>query len=123
MQVTGTFPEGIISKDGKICTEFTLVEQTFRTTLEVAHDPDIDNSLLEDEVYYDACKYAKRLKVKGIAKVTPEMVLDLSGLDTAMLINKINALETQRANFRSAAQAAAEKGTGAPEAGAKQGRD
>lgn len=119
MQVAGTFPEGIITKDG-IFRNFTLQEQTFRTTLEIAHDQDIDKDLMNDEVYYSACLMSKRLSVAGLDKVTPEQVLELSALDAAELINKTNVLETQRANFRSAAQAAAEERDRAAKAGDKQ---
>jgi len=119
MQVTGSFPEGIITEDG-IFQGFVLMEQTFRTTLEIAHDPDIDKELINDEVYYSACLMSKRLQVEGLDRVTPEQVLDLSALDTAELINKTNALETQRANFRDAAKAAAEERDRALKAGDNQ---
>ena len=117
MQITGTFTEGIITEDGRILRDFTLVEQTFRTTLEIAHDQDIDKDLINDEVYYSACLVAKRLSVDGLDKVTPEQVLDLSALDSAELTGQIYSLERQRSNFRSAAQAAAEERARAAEAG------
>jgi len=117
MQVTGTFPEGIITEDGRICREFTLQEQTFRTRLEIAFDPDIDAELLTDPVYDAACLMAKRLQVEGIDKVTPEQVLDLSAEDSSELISKTMFLETQRSNFRGAAQAAAEERARIVEAG------
>lgn len=111
--ISGSFPEGIIHAGG-VHTEFILSEQTFRTTLEIAHDPDIDRDLMNDEVYYSAAMMSKRLKVAGIAKLTPEMVLDLSALDSQELADKTMKLETQRSNFRDAAQAAAQEGAGAP---------
>lgn len=123
MQVTGTFPEGIITADGRILRDFTLQEQTFRTRLEIAFDPAIDADLLADPVYDAACLMAKRLQVDGIDKVTPEQVLDLGVQDSSELINKVTLLETQRANFRSAAQAAAEEGAGTSKAGSEPPRD
>jgi hypothetical protein len=119
MEIAGRFPEGIITADGRIFRDFMLLEQTFRTTLEIAHDQSIDKDLLDDEVYYSACLMAKRLTVDGIDNLSPEQVLDLSAEDAAELINKTSILERQRANFRDAAQAAAEKGAGAPETGLK----
>lgn len=116
MQITGKFPEGIITND-RICRDFTLQEQTFRTRLEIAFDPDINTDLLADGVYDAACLMAKRLRVDGIDKLTPEQVLDLSAQDSSELIGKTLKLESQRANFRSAAQAAEEKRAGAAEAG------
>jgi len=119
MQITGTFPEGIITEDGRICRDFILQEQTFRTRLEIAFDPDIDADLLTDPVYDAACLMAKRLQVEGLDKVTPEQVLDLSAQDSDELIGKTMSLETQRSNFRGAAQAAEKERAGTAKAGAE----
>ncbi|GFO67879.1 hypothetical protein GMLC_14580 [Geomonas limicola] len=112
MEQAGKFPEGIIV-DGVCHCDFTLVEKTFRTTLEVSNDPTIDRKLMDDNAYYDACLYAKRLKVKGLDKLTPEQVLDLSGPDSDELILAEVTLEKRRQAFRDAAQAAS-KDPGSP---------
>ena len=119
MQVTGTFPEGIITENGRISRNFTLVEQLFRHTLEIAHDPDIDAEDVGDPVYYSACLLAKRITIEGISKVLPAMILELSGLDGTELAKATFTLENQRANFRSAAEAAEKERAGAAETGAE----
>lgn len=116
MTITGTFPEGIIYQ-GAICRNFTLEELRFEHILQIAHDPATDVDRLSEDVYYDAAKYAKRLKVEGIDQVTPEMVLDLSGPNSTELIIQTATLEKRRQDFRDAAQAAAEEGAGAPQTG------
>jgi hypothetical protein len=105
MEQPGKFPEGIVVEGVAYC-DFTLGEKTFRTTLEVGNDRTLDRKKLEDSVYYDACLFAKRLTVKGIEKLTPEQILDLSGPDGDELILAEVTLEKRRQEFRGAAQAA-----------------
>ena len=121
MNVTGTFPEGIITEDGRICREYVLEEQLFRHTLEIAHDKDIEQEAVNDQVYYSACLLSKRFTIAGIQKVTPAMILNLSAQDGVELANATFTLENQRSNFRSAAQAAEKERAGAPQVGAEQG--
>lgn len=106
MNVTGTFPNGVINGQGEVCHEFVLNERTFRHSLELANDRNIDKELLVDPVYYDAAIIAKRLSVPGLDRLTPEMVLDLEGEDGDALAQAIMTLDQRRSEFRSAAPAA-----------------
>lgn len=117
MEQTGTFPVGIAAADGNTCRDFTLHERAFRHTLEVARDKSIDNSRLNDPVYYDAAILSKRLEVAGLERLTPEMILDLDGDDGDELATAIMNLDQRRAAFRSTQRTNAETATGAPEAG------
>lgn len=117
MVQTGTFPNGITNDKGELCREFILQERTFRNTLELGSDPAIKHSLLSDPVYYDASIYSKRLKVAGIDKLTPEMVLDLDGEDGDELAFSAVKLDQRRAEFRKEQQAAAQAAAGPGQAG------
>lgn len=117
MVQTGTFPEGIVTGDGTLCREYTLHERAFRHVLEVAHDPDIDKALMGDPVYYDAAILSKRLEVAGIDRLTPEVILDLSGDDGDELATAIMELDQRRAEFRKAQQTNAQAAAGTAEAG------
>jgi len=108
MEQTGTFPNGIINKEGKICQDFTLVERTFRHILEVANDPSIKKEMFSDPSYYDAAIISKRLKIAGIDNLTPEMVLDLEGDDGDILAQAMMVLDQRRAEFRKQQQTAQE---------------
>jgi hypothetical protein len=112
MQESGIFPEGIIA-DGQCYREFTLTEHQFRHTMALAGDPDTDLTQLENPVYYQAAVLAQRLEVPGMDKVTPDMVLNLSGADGQELVRVATALEQKRKAFRDAAQAAT-AGHGSP---------
>jgi len=106
MQLTGTFPEGIVV-DGICYREITLTEHQFRHTMELASDPTTDVKRLEDPVYYQAAILARRLKVNLLpVPVTPDMILELSGVDGDELARVASTLEQQRKAFRDAAQAA-----------------
>ena len=105
---SGTFPNGIINAAGELCRDFTLCERTFRNTLELANDSTVDKELLVEPAYYDASILSKRLKVVGIDKLTPEMVLDLEGDDGDTLANAIMSLDQRRTEFRRTQQAAPE---------------
>lgn len=102
MEQTGTFPYGIANDQGEICRDFVLKERTFRHTLELANDPSVNKDLLSDPAYYDAAVISKRLSVAGIAKLTPDMVLDLEGEDGDALANAIMTLDQRRSEFRKA---------------------
>lgn len=106
MQLTGTFPEGVII-DGQLFCDFILTEHQFRHTMALASDPAVDVKKLDDPVYYQAAVMAKRLQlVDGPDSLTPEQILDLSGADGQELIAVAGDLEQQRKAFRDAAQAA-----------------
>ena len=108
MVETGTFPHGITNAKGEACREFILDERTFRHTLELANDPAIKKELLSSSTYYDAAIISKRLKVAGIDKLTPDMVLDLEGDDGDTLANAMMDLDQRRAEFRKQQQIAPE---------------
>lgn len=103
MNIAGTFPNGINNAQGEACKEFVLNERTFRHSLELANDRNIEKELLVDPVYYDAAIIAKRLSVSGLDRLTPEMVLDLAGEDGDALAQAIMTLDQRRVEFRSAA--------------------
>ena len=113
MVQTGTFTTGITNESGAACREFILHERTFRNTLELANDPDMNTELLTDRSYYDAAVLSKRLKVAGITKLTPEMVLDLDGDDGDILATSLMELDKRRSEFRREQQAAQETAAGA----------
>lgn len=117
MVQTGTFPNGIPNDKGELCRDFILHERTFRNTLELGNDPHIKREQLSDPVYYDAAIYSKRLKVAGIDKLTPEMVLDLEGVDGDELAGACVDLDHRRAEFRSQQQAAPKAAAGSDQTG------
>lgn len=112
MVQTGTLPNGIINDKGEACGEYILHERTFRNMLEVGNDKDIEKELLDDLTYYDAAIISKRLKVAGIDRLTPEMVLDLEGEDGDALANAMMSLDKRRTEFRSTQQTAAQAAAG-----------
>ena len=112
MVQTGTFTIGITNGKGELCREYILHERTFRNTLELGSDPDIKIEQISDPVYYDAAIYSKRLKVAGIDKLTPEMVLDLEGADGDELSIACVKLDQRRAEFRKEQQTAAKAAVG-----------
>jgi hypothetical protein len=114
MVQTGTFPFGINNDKDVLCSEYVLVERTFRHSLELANDPAIDSKLISDPVYYDAAMYSKRLKVAGIDRLTPDMVLDLAGDDADELASASVQLDKRRAEFRKSKQAASQAAAGTP---------
>ncbi len=111
----GTFPEGIIAA-GMVFQEFSLDEQRFRHTLEVMNDPAAGEKV-ENPVWFSAALLARRLTVVGLDRVTPEMVLDLSGPDGDELTRATLQLEQRRREFRNSAQA----GTEAPDSSSEDG--
>lgn len=111
MEQTGTFPRGI-EIGGQFHREFALAPRLFRHTMELAYDPAVDKTLLADPVYYDAAIIARRLTVPGVAKVTPEMVLNLDGDDGDELATAIMSLDKRRAEFRGAAGSQGSAGVG-----------
>ncbi len=106
MTETGQLPEGIVV-DGRVCRDFVIDEQRFRHTLEIMNDP-ASGEKVEDPVWFSAALLARRLSVVGVDRVTPEMVLDLSGPDGDELTRATLQLEQRRREFRSSAQAGAE---------------
>jgi hypothetical protein len=105
---SGVFSHGIVSK-GKWFTDFILEEDTFGHTLAVSNDPDQDwarlagdekKGIAPDEAYYSAAVLAKRLKVEGLGKVTPEQVLALPRADGQLLLSLSATLEKRRDLFR-----------------------
>ncbi len=112
MVQTGTFAYGIIDAEGRCGRDFTLHERTFRHALELANDSSIDKDLFADPAYYDAAVISKRLKVEGIDRLTPEMVLDLEGEDSDLLANAIVTLDQRRTEFRKEQQAAQKAAAG-----------
>lgn len=115
IKVEGTFPDGIIV-NGVIYREFALAEEVFRHSLEMANDTKLDMSRMGDDVYFQACLYARRLAVAGVS-MTPESVLELSGADGRELLRAVAQVEEQRKAFRDAAEAAQVAPGGGVEAG------
>ena len=127
----GTFTHGIIF-NGIILREFTLKEEVMRHTFLVSNDRTLDIARLSgddkatppiapDEAYFQACIMAARLKVEGIAKVSPEQVENLSKADGMQLMFKSAAIEQRRDLFRTEIAAAAPGHTGTEEAGLPDG--
>jgi hypothetical protein len=102
MEHKGTLPIGI-EVDGKMCREYTLVEERFRHKLEVYTDADCGEQALKDPTYHTAAVLAKRLKIEGIEKVTPDMVLDLFPEDGSEIGNAASGIAARRSDFRSSA--------------------
>ena len=88
---------------------FIIAEEKFRHSLEVANDPATASLAAADPVYYQAALLACRLSVEGIARVTADMVLDLTGKDGDLLMAAVGRLEERVSSFRGAAQAAPQK--------------
>lgn len=107
MDITGTFPEGILV-NGTLLTDFVLEEHQFRHSLELASDPAIELQRLDDPVYYQAAVLSRRLVVSGLGRpLTPGEVMGLSGADGQAVMAAAATLEQRRKAFRGAAQAAA----------------
>jgi hypothetical protein len=116
----GTLPDGIL-ENSIICQDYTLAEETFRHTLEVGNDPAIDSKRLNDSTYFSAAILAKRLTVAGVAAITPDTVLDLSGADGRELMYRAAVLDQRREEFRSKSQKLADGCAVDGEAGAAAG--
>lgn len=117
MVETGTLIDGIMDATGAVHREFTLDEERFRHSLEIANDKAISALATADSVFYQAALLAKRLTVQGIETVTPDMILDLSGEDGDLLMQANGRLDDKRKAFRDAAQAAPEKTGGTAQVG------
>lgn len=117
MVETGTFPEGLLH-DGKIYKAFTLEEENFGHTLGMINSPAVDAARMAEPAYNSAALFAQRLSVAGVVRVTPDMVLSLSGPDGNELVRASISLESRRLQFRKEIEAAPEDDTGAAEAGA-----
>jgi hypothetical protein len=122
MTESGIFPEGMLH-EGKAYKDFTLDEETFGHTLGLINDPAIDAKRMDDPAYNAAALFSRRLTVEGIARITPDAVLGLSGPDGNELIMASITLESRRLRFRRELEAAPENGAGAAEAGAESAGD
>ncbi len=116
MSQSGVFVDGV-EIDGRCCTGFTLVAETFGHTLNLLNDPEIEVERLQDEAFHRACLFAQRLTIEGVAKVTPDMVLELSGTDGRLLLSADAILMQRRLEFRSQAQTAAQTDSSPAETG------
>lgn len=116
--ITGTFPEGIIH-EGKLYRQFSLAPEAFCHSLALMSDPDVDTKQLHNDTYFRAALFAQRLTVPGIKKITPDMVLYLSGDDGQELLSISNDLEKRRKEFRRSLETAAENASCDAEAGAE----
>ena len=96
---------------------FTLREDRFGDTLEVANNPLTSAKAADSEAYYRAALFAQRLTIEGLDTVTPEMVVELSGADGEILMDAAGRIARRRQEFRNAAQAAEKKAGSAAKAG------
>jgi len=111
MEHKGTFLIGI-EVEGEFHKEFLLQEERFKHKLEVFTDHTIAREALVDPAFMAAAVLAKRLTVTGIARVTPEMVLDLFPEDGNELGMAGATIVQRRRDFRSSAGGEGEQGDG-----------